>query len=57
MSWLIYGANGYTGSLVAQEAVRRGMRPLLVGRNKFMARHCLHRFQNSRIANITIQSG
>ena len=30
---LIYGANGYTGELVAEEAVRRGLRPLLAGRN------------------------
>ena len=30
---LIYGANGYTGELVAEEAVRRGMRPILAGRN------------------------
>lgn len=34
MSWLIYGANGYTGSLIAREAVRRGLRPLLAGRNE-----------------------
>ncbi len=31
--WLIYGANGYTGSLVAHEAVRRGLTPVLAGRN------------------------
>jgi short subunit dehydrogenase-like uncharacterized protein len=30
--WLIYGANGYTGELIAREAVRRGMRPVLAGR-------------------------
>ena len=30
---LIYGANGYTGELVASEAVRRGLRPVLAGRN------------------------
>jgi short subunit dehydrogenase-like uncharacterized protein len=32
-NFLIYGANGYTGSLIAQEAVRRGSRPILAGRN------------------------
>jgi short subunit dehydrogenase-like uncharacterized protein len=32
--WMIYGANGYTGSLIAREAVRRGMRPTLAGRNR-----------------------
>lgn len=33
MDWLIYGANGYTGRLLAHEAVRRGMRPVLAGRS------------------------
>jgi short subunit dehydrogenase-like uncharacterized protein len=32
--WLLYGANGYTGELIAREAVRRGMRPVLAGRSK-----------------------
>ena len=31
--WMIYGANGYTGELIAREAVRRGMSPVLSGRN------------------------
>lgn len=31
---LIYGANGYTGRLIAEEAVRRGLRPTLAGRNR-----------------------
>jgi short subunit dehydrogenase-like uncharacterized protein len=31
--WLIYGAYGYTGELIAREACRRGMRPVLSGRN------------------------
>lgn len=30
--WLIYGANGYTGELVAREAVARGLEPILAGR-------------------------
>jgi short subunit dehydrogenase-like uncharacterized protein len=33
MSFLIYGANGYTGELIAREAVRRGHRPILAGRH------------------------
>jgi short subunit dehydrogenase-like uncharacterized protein len=33
MSWMIYGANGYTGELAAREAVRRGLTPILAGRN------------------------
>ncbi|MDX2184625.1 MAG: saccharopine dehydrogenase NADP-binding domain-containing protein [Gemmatimonadaceae bacterium] len=31
--WLLYGATGYTGQLIAEEAVRRGMRPVLAGRH------------------------
>ena len=31
--FVIYGANGYTGALIAQEAVARGVRPILAGRN------------------------
>jgi len=33
MSWLIYGANGYTGELIAREAKRRGLKPILAGRS------------------------
>lgn len=33
MSWLIYGANGYTGALIAREAKRRGLEPILAGRS------------------------
>src|SRR5437764_2804206 len=32
-SFIIYGANGYTGELIAREAVRRGHRPVIAGRN------------------------
>lgn len=31
--WMIYGAYGYSGELIAREAVRRGLRPVLAGRN------------------------
>jgi short subunit dehydrogenase-like uncharacterized protein len=34
MNWMIYGANGYTGNLMAREAVQRGLHPILAGRNK-----------------------
>ncbi|MBX3414606.1 MAG: saccharopine dehydrogenase NADP-binding domain-containing protein [Pirellulales bacterium] len=30
---MIYGASGYTGRLIAREAVRRGLRPILAGRS------------------------
>ena len=31
---LIYGATGYTGELIAREAVRRGLPTVLAGRNE-----------------------
>jgi len=32
-SFLIYGANGYTGELITRYAAERGMKPILAGRN------------------------
>jgi short subunit dehydrogenase-like uncharacterized protein len=34
VKWMIYGANGYTGELIAREAKRRGLTPVLAGRSK-----------------------
>ena len=31
--WLLYGANGYSGSRIAREARAQGLRPVLAGRN------------------------
>src|SRR5665213_2407198 len=31
--WMIYGSTGYTGRLIVQEAVQRGLEPLLAGRH------------------------
>ena len=33
-NWLLYGANGYTGRLIAETAVASGVRPVLAGRNR-----------------------
>jgi len=32
--WMIYGANGYTGRLIVAEALKRGLKPILAGRNR-----------------------
>ena len=32
--WMIYGANGYTGTLVVEQAVARGHRPIVAGRDR-----------------------
>ncbi len=31
--WILYGANGYTGELIARQAVAEGLRPILAGRS------------------------
>jgi len=31
--WILYGATGYTGRCIAEEAARCGLRPILAGRN------------------------
>lgn len=33
-SWMIYGANGYTGELIARTAAQKGMTPVLAGRSE-----------------------
>jgi saccharopine dehydrogenase (NAD+, L-lysine-forming) len=33
VTWLLYGANGYTGTLIARLATARGQRPVLAGRS------------------------
>lgn len=33
-AWLLYGAYGFTGELIAREAVSRGQRPVLAGRSR-----------------------
>lgn len=32
--WMIYGANGYTGRLIANQARKEGLKPVLAGRNR-----------------------
>jgi short subunit dehydrogenase-like uncharacterized protein len=34
MSFLVYGANGYTGELIVRMAAERGMKPVLAGRSR-----------------------
>lgn len=33
-NFLIYGASGYTGELIARESVKRGLRPIIAGRSR-----------------------
>ena len=32
-SWMVYGSYGYTGELIVREAMKRGMQPVLAGRD------------------------
>lgn len=34
MSFLLYGANGYTGQLILEEAEQQGIKPVIAGRNE-----------------------
>lgn len=34
LQWMIYGANGFSGSLIAKEAVKQKLKPILAGRNR-----------------------
>jgi short subunit dehydrogenase-like uncharacterized protein len=44
MDWMIYGANGYTGQLMVEEAVRRGLRPVLGARSRAAIEPLAQRF-------------
>ena len=33
-NWIIYGAYGYTGKIITKEALDRGLKPILAGRNE-----------------------
>jgi short subunit dehydrogenase-like uncharacterized protein len=37
-TWMLYGANGYTGELIAEEAAHRGLTPILAGRREAAVR-------------------
>ncbi|MGO8946705.1 MAG: NAD(P)H-binding protein [Ktedonobacterales bacterium] len=32
-TWMLYGASGFTGRMIAEEAIRRGHEPILAGRS------------------------
>jgi short subunit dehydrogenase-like uncharacterized protein len=53
--WMIYGANGYTGSLIAEAAIRSLMlRPILAGRNASQIQSLADRLHcESRIFDLT----
>ena len=42
--FLIYGSYGYTGSLIVEQAVKEGMRPLLAGRDERLLRAQAEKF-------------
>jgi short subunit dehydrogenase-like uncharacterized protein len=43
--FLLYGANGYTGELIARFAAERGLKPVLAGRNKAKISALAEKFQ------------
>lgn len=43
-NFLVYGSYGYTGSLIVEQAVKEGLRPLLAGRNETQLRAQAEKF-------------
>jgi short subunit dehydrogenase-like uncharacterized protein len=53
MSWMLYGANGYSGGLIARAAVARGLRPVLAGRSRAPLEALAHELGlESRVAQL-----
>ncbi|MCA2989884.1 MAG: saccharopine dehydrogenase NADP-binding domain-containing protein [Gemmatimonas sp.] len=51
---LIYGANGFTGQLIVEECVRRGLRPIVAGRNATAVRAlAAHHQLEARVAPLS----
>jgi short subunit dehydrogenase-like uncharacterized protein len=48
--WMLYGANGFTGTLVAEEAVKRGHKPILAGRSAEKLRPLAERLNLEMVA-------
>src|SRR3954451_14512912 len=48
--WLLYGATGRTGTLIAEEAVARGHRPVLAGRDPDRLRSLAERLDLTLVA-------
>ena len=49
MTWMIYGAAGYTGRLLTAEAVKRGHRPVLAGRSEWKLSPLAERYGLDRV--------
>lgn len=61
MNFIIYGANGYTGKLVVETAIKKGLKPVIAGRNeetlKAMAQKYSLKYRAFDLSNIdTISS-
>ncbi|MFL6111347.1 MAG: saccharopine dehydrogenase family protein [Catenulispora sp.] len=54
--WLLYGATGRTGTLIAEEAVARGHRPLLAGRDPERLRRLAERLDLAWVAGPAAES-
>jgi short subunit dehydrogenase-like uncharacterized protein len=53
-NFLIYGANGYTGQLIVEEAVNKGFKPILGGRNKVAVEALAQKYQlESRVFDLS----
>src|SRR5262245_39321372 len=56
LTWMLYGAYGTTGRLILDEAVRRGHRPVLAGRDAAQLQE-LHRVTGLQTAHLPLDRG
>lgn len=47
--WILYGAYGYTGKLLLEEAIKRGHRPIIAGRNEKKLSELVEKFNVEKI--------
>ena len=51
--WMIYGANGFSARLAVDEAIKRGLSPILAGRSQSVAKLAKEKGLQSRIFSLT----
>ena len=51
--WMIYGANGFSARLAVDEAIQRGLSPVLAGRSQSVAKLAKEKGLQSRIFSLT----
>jgi Uncharacterized conserved protein len=51
--WMIYGANGFSARLAVDEAIKRGLSPILAGRSQNVAKLAKEKGLQSQIFSLS----